>query len=1057
MKCWLPLTMAMVLAMASTRVAARELPIRSFTSADGLADNRVTRIVLDSRGLLWICTGSGLSRFDGSQFQSFGVPEGLPHPIINDLLETSDGDFWLASNGGGVIRFRVATAGPRYEAFSVDREPTSNRVNRLFRAADGIVWVGTDGGLFQMSESPQGGPRFTRVGLQRRGRPDEMMQIWSFAEDREGTVWVGTRFGLVSILRSGRIVSYPVRQELETDHVLALLYSPDDDLLWIGHQSGLALFKPPPAASFSAAAPVAEPVEDRSIVRAAVQPLASQNGPAMIPHAPREAVFFETLQSSGRPFVTDLLQSQSGVIRVVAAGSVFEFSAGRFVRLEDPRLHLDIAYAAEDREGNLWFVKRAAGVLRVARHGFITFHESDGLGKAIGSVFEDRAGELIAISQDWRVSRFDGARFHTIRANVPARPRAAGWAANLKAIEDHRGEWWFATGAGLVRFSGIHRLEDLATTIPTTYTTRDGLAQDSINRLFEDSRGDIWIASLIPGRDVLTRWDRASGRFQRYSAVDGLQAFNAPTSFYEDARHVLFVTLRDGGIARYDGTRFRILSHADGLPAGNIGGAIGDRAGKMWYWSSPGVFRIDDLSAARLQPILVAPSKQMRSGSVAALVEDTHGSLYMAGGAGIARLDNAATAVGSANAHIVALYTVSDGMAGNEVSGAYADRSGRLWFSTTQGLSYYEPERRERNLAPRIRIGGLRVAGVEQPVSPGGEDRLAGLELTPGRSQLEIAFFGIDFAPGSTLSFEYRLAGASDNDWSVPSASRSVMFSNLAPGSYEFEVRAVSAAGDRSPQPARVAFRVLPPVWRRWWFITLAALVVLSSVAGFEHYRAANRREIGRAREERLAALEQVRRRIAADLHDEIGSTLTQISILSEVALQQGSGAMPGPSHALSTIAASSRELVDAMSDIVWAINPAKDHLADLTQRMRRMAADAFTATNIAFRLELPPADREIALGAHLRREVFLIFKEAVNNIVKHSACSEVVITLDIDGAVLRLELHDNGRGFDPLAPSEGHGLASLRNRAAAIGGSLAVVSARGAGTAITLHLPMTT
>ena len=275
----------------------------------------------------------------------------------------------------------------------------------------------------------------------------------------------------------------------------------------------------------------------------------------------------------------------------------------------------------------MWLVKRAAGVLRVARHGFITFRESDGLGKAIGSVFEDRAGQLVALSQDWRVSRFDGARFHTIRANIPARPRAAGWAANLKAIEDHRGEWWFATGAGLVRFSGIRRIEDLATTVPTTYTTRDGLAQDSINRLFEDSRGDIWIASLIPGREVLTRWDRASGRFQRYSNVDGLQPFNAPTSFYEDARHVVFITLRDGGIARYDGRSFRVLSDADGLPAGNIGGAIGDRAGKLWCWSAPGVYRIDDLNAARLQPVIVVPSTQMRSGSVSAMVEDAHGSL----------------------------------------------------------------------------------------------------------------------------------------------------------------------------------------------------------------------------------------------------------------------------------------------------------------------------------------------------------------------------------------------------------------------------------------------
>src|SRR6185295_6884002 len=125
---------------------------------------------------------------------------------------------------------------------------------------------------------------------------------------------------------------------------------------------------------------------------------------------------------------------------------------------------------------------------------------------------------------------------------------------------------------------------------------------------------------LIPGREVLTRWDRASGRFQKYSEADGLQPFNAPTSFCENRHHVLFVTLRDGGIARYDGTAFRILSTADGLPAGNIGGAITDRTGRLWYWSTSGVYRIDDLHAARLQPIRIATPGQLNGGIVGAMV-----------------------------------------------------------------------------------------------------------------------------------------------------------------------------------------------------------------------------------------------------------------------------------------------------------------------------------------------------------------------------------------------------------------------------------------------------
>ena len=126
-------------------------------------------------------------------------------------------------------------------------------------------------------------------------------------------------------------------------------------------------------------------------------------------------------------------------------------------------------------------------------------------------------------------------------------------------------------------------------------------------------------------------------------------------------------------------------------------------------------------------------------------------------------------------------------------------------------------------------------------------------------------------------------------------------------------------------------------------------------------------------------------------------------------------------------------------------------------QRMRREAADTFTAANIAFHLELPPPEEEIKIGANLRRELFLIFKEGINNTVKHSGCSEAAVRMAIQEGVLRLEVRDNGRGFDSSRSSEGHGLTSLRRRASALGGTLAIVSAPGAGTAVTLDLPLPT
>jgi ligand-binding sensor domain-containing protein len=270
---WALLIVAAVLARG-TAAQARELPLRFFTTADGLGDNRVKRILLDSRGLLWVGTNSGISRFDGSQFQSFGVADGLPFPIINDLLETPEGDLWLASNGGGVIRVRLAAAGPRFESFSVSGAPTSNRVNKFYRAGDGTVWAGTDGGLFRISSS-QERLVFDRVGL-KRAQPDESVQVWTFANDSENTLWVGTRFGLLRLLPDGRIVSHPLRQGVETDHVFSLLYTPEDGLLWVGHESGLAIFKPPPASSYGGVGTTPQPAEDRERRR----PTAARCSPA---------------------------------------------------------------------------------------------------------------------------------------------------------------------------------------------------------------------------------------------------------------------------------------------------------------------------------------------------------------------------------------------------------------------------------------------------------------------------------------------------------------------------------------------------------------------------------------------------------------------------------------------------------------------------------------------------------------------------------------------------------------------------------------------------------
>lgn len=219
-----------------------------------------------------------------------------------------------------------------------------------------------------------------------------------------------------------------------------------------------------------------------------------------------------------------------------------------------------------------------------------------------------------------------------------------------------------------------------------------------------------------------------------------------------------------------------------------------------------------------------------------------------------------------------------------------------------------------------------------------------------------------------------------------------------------------------------------------------------------ERRRAAD--ALRRSGEERLAELERVRRRIATDLHDDVGSSLTRISLLSEVVRRQVEGdlALVAP---LASIADLSRELIDAMSDIVWAINPSKDHLSDLAQRMRHFVSDLCTARQINLRFHTPPADCDLAVGANLRREAFLLFKEAVSNMVRHSECSDAELEFRLEDDRLVLRVSDNGRGFDVPAARAGHGLRSMAQRTEALGGHLAVLSQPGHGTTLTFVIPV--
>jgi ligand-binding sensor domain-containing protein/signal transduction histidine kinase len=1057
----------LLLAIPLGGASAQQLPVKTYTVADGLAHDEVIEILQDSHGFLWFCTTEGLSRFDGYRFTTYDVRSGLPSARINGILESRRGSvYWIATESGGVSRFdplarsqsvagqQGAAAQPESGAahslftnYAVGDEEQTNFVNVVYEDRAGRIWAGTSGGLFRLDVDDPAGA-FRRVELGLKARPDRVLEIYSIIEDREGSLWIGTALGLVRRLLDGRTIHYTLQPAQATDTVWTLLED-DEGRLWLGHQSGVLLLRPVPAASVHVGDSFSWP--DAKRTRAAQGGLQQAQSGLLL--APGEARQFTPADGLASDNVRALHRASDGRLWIgTRGGGISVFNGQRFRTYATAHgLTGRINALAEDRDGNVWVGTQTSGAIKISSSGLLSYRETDGLGNTeIISIFENKAGELHVISSKWMINRFDGEKFTAIRPNLPQRIIDSSLGRRWAIIQDHLEEWWVATGEGLYRFPSVRRLEDLAHTAPrAVYTTRDGLADNNISRLFEDSHGDIWIASYNPPV-MLTRWERSTETFHRYAEADGLPPANWANIFAEDSAGNLWIGLHNGGVARRRQGRFEIFGANEGIPPGLTFGLYFDGAQRLWIATrGKGTGRIDDPLAEHPRAVPFTTIEELASDNLRCFAEDAWGHIYIGTARGVERLEPQTGRIKH--------FTTADGLIKNDVMVAFRDRRDALWFGTREGLSRLvpEPDRPQTLAPPPVLIGGLRIAGVPYPVSELGATEISNLVLEPGQNQIEIDFFGLSFLAGANLRYQYLLEGI-DRQWSALTDQRTVN-TNLSPGTYRFLVRAVNADGIASPTPASVGFTILRPLWQRWWFLSLLALM-MSAIAY----------SIFRNRLARAIELERVRTRIATDLHDDIGASLTQIAILSEVVNQRigrNGAKVSSVTEPLQMIAGTSRELVDAMSDIVWAINPKKDHLSDLSQRMRRFASDILSARDIRFNFRAPGADeKNKRLGTDLRREIYLIFKESVNNLAKHSRCTEADLLFRIDKDWLTITISDNGRGFDvervingEHSGLGGHGLLGLRRRAEALGGTYDVKSVVGAGTIVRLKIPAST
>ncbi|HEX8250046.1 MAG TPA: two-component regulator propeller domain-containing protein [Pyrinomonadaceae bacterium] len=1157
---------------------AERLPVKLFTSADGLGSSFVNNLMRDSRGFLWLATRDGLSRFDGSRFITYQVGTKDAPPGIENIYETSRGVYWITTTSG-LYRYNPNRTPAAPPAENNDRpvlnaEFINERRDSFYEDKDGKLW--SIGGELNLLEESGGKVSFRKIELNLPADPATSFHITDFRQARDGSFWIATYWGVVRLLPDGRKIFYSV-ENTRTD-LFASITEDSKGRIWLARMSGIYVFKPEPLTELSAT----ENLTIRRLDAIAAPEIAKQ--PRM-PEKSGEIFKLTGVEGFNNSQTKFLYKSSDGHVWISSGEGIVEFDGRSFHSFTAAQGFTGgIGRMVEDLDGNLW-LGGDKNLVRLDRGGLTTYDAADGFETlSILALGESRDGQLYAASSGFLINRFDGKKFQTFRPPLPGGARAM-WNSNTLFL-DSRNEWWFLTNENLYRFASTDDSALFSRQKPLgIYGSRDGLPGSRIFHSFEDSRGDVWFSTrAAPDADDaqfgLSKFNRATEIFHLFSKTENYPARKSASAFAEDFSGNLWIGFYEGGLVRYAGGRFTEIT--DGLPEGMITALHLDKKGRLWLsTASSGASRIDDPSAESPRFVSYKTENGLSSNNVRSITEDDFGQIYFGTARGVDRIT-------PETAHIKH-YSTSDGLAGDFVQAAFCDRSGALWFGTSNGLSRLVPEQDAKSTAPPVWLSGLRIAGESRIVSELGSAEINNLELAPAQNNLQIDFFGLDFSPNSSLRYQFRLEGA-DADWSPPTEQRTVNYANLSAGTYRFLVRAVNADGIASEQPAIISFKLLSPVWARWWFIASAFLLVGAGVFALDRFRVKKTRQVNSAlglsresetryrtlaetasdgivtideasrivyvneavekifgypaaellgapltilmperlrpsheaglrrylatnvknlvwaaielpgqhksgatiplelsfgefekdgrrfftgiardiserkkaeaalrksREERFAELERVRKRIATDLHDDIGSSLTQISLLSEVVNRQ-IGAQETPvTKPLSMIAETSRELVDAMSDIVWAINPRKDNLSDLTGRMHRFAADVLTAGNINLKWHAPDPDKSIPIGANVRREIFLIFKESINNVVKHSNGTEVEAEIRLDAASLELSLRDNGKGFDVSGRSDGHGLGSVRERANALGGDFQIVSQTGKGTGITLKVPL--
>ncbi len=974
----------------------------------GLPMSYITTILKDSKGNIWFGTdGLGIGKYDGTRITNYLLKETLAGITVTSLIEDRKGNIWIASanngvtilNGNGIIHF-------------TEKERLSdNHISSMTEDTKGNIWIGTQyGGVSKLEpiDLSKGTGIIThyttKEGLLNNG-------VNCMLHDRQGNIWFGSNTGVSRF--DGNKFSFLRTVNGTGTNMVRTMLEDEKGNIWFGSDENLSCY----------------------------------DGKTMTRYTEKDGLISNT--------VISMMEDEKGNLWIGTLDGICKFDGKRFTHFTEEQglTKNKILSLADGGQGIIWCGTEGGGINKLNDAGF-TYPISKELFdlNRVRPVMTDAYGDMWFGTESGYIYKNDGIIQEKFDLNFPVH---YGMRAMLT---DKSGNRWFGTtdGGGLLLLNGINFIR---------YSEKSESRTLSIMAIEEDTDGNIWLGCKGDGVICISKQARPdnSNAVRRFASGSGLPS-NHIMVIRRDKKGVLWMGTEGGGLCKVDGEKITNYTEKEGLFAKTVTAITEDENGNIWLGTiGAGVIKFDKKNFT-----YYAEEQGLANNNVWSLYQDTAKRIWAGTDKGLTLFNpHKNNSTDSNKKYLLYNFGAQDGLKAIDFNlhSVCVDDNNRIWWGTGKAVPTLDLNLSFEQNAPRsLSLSHIEInekfydfrnlpdsakSNISYSAIPPFTNYPVNLKLSHNQNHLSFHFSAIDFMAPEKIKYSYRMSGLNDQ-WSAPSGTVIAEYRGLSHGQYVLQLKAISQS-QQWTMPFTYRFIILPAWWQTWWFKTIMVIGFVSILLFISRLIYIFRLRKQKTELEKKLAVQMERQRISSEMHDDIGAGLSGVRLLTEMTKKKAKDEQTA--EQVEKIYQSVGDISSKMKEVIWSLNTENDNLTNLVsfiQKQARLWLEHYPCQLIIDAGEVP----DILVLGETRRNIFLLVKEMIHNIIKHAEAGRVQLSIHYRHNHLIIMVADNGKGIVAGNLDEtGNGMKNMRLRVEKLNGKLFIKSRD--GLSLTFEIPL--